>query len=85
MKAIVCLSSRNCSVNEASGVANSENSEILKTRAIEPILTINPKGIQAFEIDNMCMCERERERKKEREREESDRVYPSSTCKGSND
>jgi hypothetical protein len=41
-------------VNEASGVANFENSEILKTRATEPTLTVNPKGIQAFEIDNMC-------------------------------
>jgi hypothetical protein len=41
-------------VNEAAGVANFENSEILKTRATEPTLTVNPKGIQAFEIDNMC-------------------------------
>ena len=41
-------------VTEAAGVANFENSEILKTRATEPTLTVNPKGIQAFEIDNMC-------------------------------
>jgi hypothetical protein len=41
-------------VNEAAGVANFENSEILKTRATEPTININPKGIQAYEIDNMC-------------------------------
>jgi len=41
-------------VNEESDVASFENSEILKTRATEPTLTVNPKGIQAFEIDNMC-------------------------------
>ena len=41
-------------VNEAAGIANFENSEILKTRATEPTININPKGIQAYEIDNMC-------------------------------
>jgi len=41
-------------VNEASEVANFENSEILKTRATEPTLTVNPRGIQAFEIENNC-------------------------------
>ena len=42
-------------VNEASGVANFENSEILKTRATEPTLTVNSKGIQAFELDNCAI------------------------------
>jgi hypothetical protein len=41
-------------VSEATGVANFENSEILKTRVTEPTLFVNPKGIQAFEIDNLC-------------------------------
>jgi hypothetical protein len=41
-------------VNEAGGIANFENSDILKTRATEPTINVNPKGIQAYEIDNMC-------------------------------
>jgi len=41
-------------VNEAGGIANFENSEILKTRATEPTINVNPKGIQPYEIDNMC-------------------------------
>lgn len=41
-------------VNEAGGIANFENSEILKTRATEPTINVNPKGVQAYEIDNMC-------------------------------
>ena len=41
-------------VNEASGSANFENSEVLKTRITENNLTINPKGIQAYKIENMC-------------------------------
>jgi hypothetical protein len=41
-------------IDEAGGVANFDNSEILKTRATEPELTVNPKGVQAFEINNMC-------------------------------
>jgi hypothetical protein len=39
-------------VNEASGSANFENSEVLKTRITEDKLTVNPKGIQAYEIVN---------------------------------
>jgi hypothetical protein len=41
-------------VNEAGGIANFENSDILKTRATEPTINVNPKGIQHYEIDNMC-------------------------------
>jgi len=41
-------------VNEASGVDDFENSEILKTRAKEPTLHVNPKKNQAFEINNLC-------------------------------
>lgn len=41
-------------VNEAKGKDNYENSEILKARITTNKLTINPKGIQAFEIDNYC-------------------------------
>jgi len=41
-------------INEATGVANFENSEILKTRVTEPTLFVNPKGIPAFVIDNLC-------------------------------
>ena len=41
-------------VNEAGGVDNFENSEVLKTRITENTLNINPKGIQAYEIDNLC-------------------------------
>jgi len=41
-------------VSEAVGVANFENSEILKTRATEPTLYVNPKGVQAFKLDNLC-------------------------------
>jgi hypothetical protein len=41
-------------VNEAGGIANFENSDILKTRATEPTINVNPKGIQPYEIDNMC-------------------------------
>lgn len=41
-------------VNEVGGVANFENSEILKTRVTEDTLYINPKGIQAYEIDNLA-------------------------------
>jgi len=39
-------------VNEASGSANFENSEVLKTRITEDRLTVNPKGIQAYSIVN---------------------------------
>jgi len=31
-----------------------QNSKILKTQATEPTLTVNPKGVQAYEIDNLC-------------------------------
>ena len=41
-------------VNEANGIANFENSEILKSRAIQPTLYVNPKQIQPFEINNLC-------------------------------
>lgn len=41
-------------VNEAAGTDNFENSEVLKTRITESKLYINPKGIQAYEIDNLC-------------------------------
>jgi hypothetical protein len=41
-------------VNEAGGTDNFENSEVLKTRITENKLYINPKGLQAYEIDNFC-------------------------------
>ena len=41
-------------VNEAAGTDNFENSEVLKTRITESKLYINPKGIQPYEIDNLC-------------------------------
>jgi len=41
-------------VNEAAGSDNFENSEVLKTRITEDKLHINPKGVQAYEIDNYC-------------------------------
>ena len=41
-------------VNEAGGCDNFENSEVLKTRITEDTLNINPKGIQPYEIDNLC-------------------------------
>jgi hypothetical protein len=41
-------------VDEAGGIANFENSEMLKTRATEPELTVNPKNVQQFTINNMC-------------------------------
>jgi len=42
------------SVNEADGVANFENSDVLKTHATEPTLYVNPNGVQSYEIDNLC-------------------------------
>jgi hypothetical protein len=41
-------------VDEAGGIANFENSEILKTRATEPELRVNPKNVQQFTINNLC-------------------------------
>ena len=41
-------------INEAGGVANFENSEVLKTRITETELSINPKGIQSYKIENLC-------------------------------
>ena len=41
-------------VNEVGGVTNFENSETLKTRVTENKLHINPKGIQAYDIDNFA-------------------------------
>lgn len=45
-KCLVC-------VNEAAGVANFQNADILKTRITEDVITVNPKGIQQFEADNL--------------------------------
>lgn len=41
-------------INEAGGTANFENSDMLKTRITENELSINPKGISPYTIDNMC-------------------------------
>lgn len=41
-------------INEAQGLDNFANADILKTRITEPTISINPKSIQPFEIDNMC-------------------------------
>lgn len=41
-------------INEAQGLDNFANADILKTRITEPTIPINPKGIQPFQIDNMC-------------------------------
>jgi hypothetical protein len=41
-------------IDEAGGLANFTNADSLKARATEPKLSINPKGIQAFTIDNFC-------------------------------
>lgn len=41
-------------INEAQGLDNFSNADILKTRITEPTIPVNPKGIQPFEIDNMC-------------------------------
>ena len=41
-------------VNEAGGISNFTNSETLKARSTEPILNVNPKNVQSYEIDNMC-------------------------------
>ena len=41
-------------INEAEGVSNFENSDVLKTRITEPNLSVNPKLIQAYNIDNLC-------------------------------
>jgi hypothetical protein len=41
-------------VNEAGGIDNFENSDVLKTRITEDTLNINPKGIQPYKIDNLC-------------------------------
>lgn len=51
-----CFEKEKCfiCVNEAGGVDNFENSEVLKTRITENKLHINPKGIQQYEIDNFC-------------------------------
>ena len=45
-KCLVC-------VNEAGGVANFQNADILKTRITENKINVNPKGIQSFEADNL--------------------------------
>jgi len=41
-------------IDEAGGLANFTNADSLKARATENKLSINPKGIQAFTIDNFC-------------------------------
>jgi hypothetical protein len=41
-------------IDEAGGLANFTNADSLKTRATEPTLSINPKGVQAFTITNFC-------------------------------
>jgi hypothetical protein len=41
-------------IDEAGGLANFTNADSLKTRATEPTLSINPKGVQAFTINNFC-------------------------------
>jgi hypothetical protein len=41
-------------IDEAGGLANFTNADALKARATENKLSINPKGIQAFTIDNFC-------------------------------
>jgi hypothetical protein len=41
-------------VNEAQGIHNFTNADILKARITENTLSVNPKGIQSYEIDNFC-------------------------------
>lgn len=41
-------------VNEAQGIENFQNADILKTRITEPDITVNPKGITPYTIDNYC-------------------------------
>jgi hypothetical protein len=41
-------------IDEAGGLANFTNADALKARATENKLSINPKGVQAFTIDNFC-------------------------------
>lgn len=41
-------------VNEAQGIDNFSNADILKTRITEPKVAINPKGITPYDIDNLC-------------------------------
>jgi preprotein translocase subunit SecG len=40
-------------INEAQGIDNFSNADILKTRITEPTIPIDPKGIQGYQIDNM--------------------------------
>ena len=41
-------------INEANGIENFQNADILKTRITEPDVSVNPKGIQAYQVDNYC-------------------------------
>lgn len=41
-------------INEAQGIDNFSNADILKTRITEPTISVNPKNINPYEIDNMC-------------------------------
>jgi len=41
-------------VNDASGNDNHKNCDVLKSRVTEPTLSINPKGVQSYTIDNLC-------------------------------
>ena len=41
-------------INEANGIENFQNADILKTRITEPDVSVNPKGIQAYQVENYC-------------------------------
>jgi hypothetical protein len=41
-------------INEAGGISNFENSDILKARITEAKLSVNPKGIHPYTIDLLC-------------------------------
>jgi len=41
-------------INEAQGIDNFANADVLKTRITEPEIAVNPKGIQSYNIDNYC-------------------------------
>lgn len=41
-------------VNEAGGLANFENADVLKGKITEPTLLVNPKGLPAYETINLC-------------------------------
>ena len=41
-------------VNEAKGIDNLENADILKSRITTETISLNPKGIQPYTINNLC-------------------------------